>query len=44
VPFIVVVNTNSPLKSVADLKNHPGKLLYGTTGLSSPHNLFVALF
>jgi tripartite-type tricarboxylate transporter receptor subunit TctC len=48
VPFVLVVNPNLPVRSVADLiayaKQNPGKLSYGTSGPGSPHHLYMELF
>ncbi len=48
VPFVLVVNPDLPVKSVADLiayaKEHPNKLSYGTSGPGSPHHLYMELF
>jgi tripartite-type tricarboxylate transporter receptor subunit TctC len=48
VPFVLVVNPNLPIHSVADLvayaKQNPGKLSYGTSGPGSPHHLYMELF
>jgi len=48
VPFVLVVNSDLPVRSVADLiayaKEHPGKLSYGTSGPGSPHHLYMELF
>jgi tripartite-type tricarboxylate transporter receptor subunit TctC len=47
VPFVLVVNPNLPVRSVADLidyaKQNPGKLSYGTSGPGSPHHLYMEL-
>ena len=48
VPFVLVVNPDLSVKSVADLigfaKEHPNKLSYGTSGPGSPHHLYMELF
>src|SRR4249919_3561105 len=42
-PFIVVVNNDLPVRSVAELiayaKAHPGKLSFGSPGNGTPHHL-----
>ena len=42
-PFILVVNSNSPIKSVKDLvanaKSQPGKLNYASSGNGTPAHL-----
>ncbi len=46
--YFLVVNANSPIKSVADLvaaaKAHPGKLNYGNAGIGSVSHFAVAKF
>jgi tripartite-type tricarboxylate transporter receptor subunit TctC len=48
VPFVLIVNSDLPVRSVAGLikyaKEHPGKLSYGTSGPGSPHHLYMELF
>src|SRR5512140_10237 len=48
VPFVLVVNPNLPVRSVADLisyaKQNPGRLSYGTSGPGSPHHLYMEVF
>jgi tripartite-type tricarboxylate transporter receptor subunit TctC len=48
VPFVLVVNAASPVKSVADLvkaaKDKPGKLTFGTSGTGTASHLFAELF
>jgi tripartite-type tricarboxylate transporter receptor subunit TctC len=47
-PFMVVVNPELPVKSIAELiayaKQHPGKLSYATPGIGTPHHLGTELF
>jgi tripartite-type tricarboxylate transporter receptor subunit TctC len=47
-PFVLVVNPDLPLHSVAELikyaKAHPGTLTYGSGGIGSPHQLFAEMF
>jgi tripartite-type tricarboxylate transporter receptor subunit TctC len=47
-PFIVVVNNDLPVRSIAELiayaKKHPGKLSYGTPGNGTPHHLGTEMF
>jgi tripartite-type tricarboxylate transporter receptor subunit TctC len=47
-PFVLVVNPDIPVKSVADLiqyaKEKDGKLSYATSGPGVPHHLFAELF
>jgi tripartite-type tricarboxylate transporter receptor subunit TctC len=47
-PFIVVVNNNLPVHSVAELiayaKAHPGKLSFGSPGNGTPHHLGTEMF
>jgi tripartite-type tricarboxylate transporter receptor subunit TctC len=47
-PFVVVVRTETPYKSLPDLmayaKANPGKLNYGSSGIGSTHHLAVELF
>ena len=46
-PYVFVVSSQSPLKSVAELIKHvrgnPGKITYGTTGQGSPQQLATLL-
>jgi tripartite-type tricarboxylate transporter receptor subunit TctC len=48
IPFVLVVNNDVPVHSVAELiayaKAHPGALSYGSTGPGSPFHLNGALF
>jgi len=48
IPFVLVVNNDVPVHSVAELiayaKVHPGALSYGSTGPGSPFHLNGALF
>ena len=48
VPLVVIVPTNSPLKSLADLagaaKAAPGKLSYGTPGIGTSNHMATELF
>jgi tripartite-type tricarboxylate transporter receptor subunit TctC len=47
-PFIVVVNNDLPVRSIAELiayaKKNPGKLSYGTPGNGTPHHLGTEMF
>src|SRR4051794_1147643 len=47
-PFVLLVNRDLPVKSVADLvayaKANPGKLSFGSGGAGAPHHLFGELF
>jgi len=47
-PFILVVNNELPVKSVAELvkyaKDHPGRLSFGSGGVGSSHHLYGELF
>ncbi len=47
VPFVLVVNPDLPVKSVADLirlaKEKPGQLSYGSGGVGAAHHLFAEL-
>jgi tripartite-type tricarboxylate transporter receptor subunit TctC len=47
-PFILVVNNDLPVKSVADLvkyaKANPGKLSYGSGGVGASHHLYGEMF
>jgi tripartite-type tricarboxylate transporter receptor subunit TctC len=47
-PFVLVVNPDLPVHSVAELiayaKAHPGSLTYGSGGIGSPHQLFAEMF
>jgi tripartite-type tricarboxylate transporter receptor subunit TctC len=47
-PFILVVNNELPVKSVAELvkyaKDHPGKLSFGSGGVGASHHLYGELF
>ncbi|MPZ38184.1 MAG: tripartite tricarboxylate transporter substrate binding protein [Rhizobiales bacterium] len=47
VPFVLVVNSNLPIKSIADLvreaKAKPGGLTYASTGAGSAAHLYMAL-
>jgi tripartite-type tricarboxylate transporter receptor subunit TctC len=47
-PYVFVVSSQSPIKSVAELIKHvranPGKVTYGTTGQGSPQQLATLLF
>jgi tripartite-type tricarboxylate transporter receptor subunit TctC len=47
-PFILVVNNDLPVKSVAELieyaKDHPGKLSFGSGGVGASHHLYGELF
>lgn len=46
-PFVLVINKDLPVKSVADLvklaQSKPGALTYGSSGPGSAHNLFMSL-
>jgi tripartite-type tricarboxylate transporter receptor subunit TctC len=48
IPFVLVVNDDLPVHSVAELiayaKAHPGELSYGSTGPGTPFHLNAALF
>ena len=48
IPFVLVVNNDLPVHSVAELiayaKAHPGELSYGSTGPGSPFHLDAELF
>ena len=48
VPFVLVVNPSLPVRTTADLvkyaKANPGKLSFGSSGLGSPHHLYMELF
>jgi tripartite-type tricarboxylate transporter receptor subunit TctC len=48
IPFVLVVNNDLPVHSVAELiayaKAHPGELSYGSTGPGTPFHLNGALF
>jgi tripartite-type tricarboxylate transporter receptor subunit TctC len=48
IPFVLVVNNDLPVHSVAELiayaKAHPGELSYGSTGPGTPFHLNAALF
>jgi tripartite-type tricarboxylate transporter receptor subunit TctC len=48
IPFVLVVNNDLPVYSVAELiayaKAHPGELSYGSTGPGTPFHLNAALF
>jgi tripartite-type tricarboxylate transporter receptor subunit TctC len=48
IPFVLVVNNDLPVHSVAELiayaKAHPGELSYGSTGPGSPFHLNAELF
>jgi len=48
VPFVLVVNPDLPIKSVADLiayaKANPGKLSFGSSGVGAPHHLYMEMF
>jgi tripartite-type tricarboxylate transporter receptor subunit TctC len=48
IPFVLVVNNDLPVRSVAELiayaKAHPGELSYGSTGPGTPFHLNGALF
>jgi tripartite-type tricarboxylate transporter receptor subunit TctC len=48
IPFVLVVNNDVPVHSVAELiayaKAHPGELSYGSTGPGTPFHLNGALF
>ncbi len=47
-PFILVVNNDLPVKSVAELieyaNDHPGKLSFGSGGVGASHHLYGELF
>src|SRR5260221_12155325 len=47
-PYVFVVSSQSPIKSIAELIKHvranPGKVTYGTTGQGSPQQLATLLF
>jgi tripartite-type tricarboxylate transporter receptor subunit TctC len=47
-PFILVVNNDLPVRSVAELiryaKDNPGKLSYGSGGVGASHHLYGELF
>src|SRR5262245_20223098 len=47
-PFILVVNNDLPVKSVAELikyaKDNPGKLSFGSGGVGASHHLYGELF
>jgi tripartite-type tricarboxylate transporter receptor subunit TctC len=47
-PFILVVNNDLPVKSIADLvkyaKANPGKLSYGSGGVGASHHLYGEMF
>ena len=47
-PFVLVVNPQLPVYSVADLirlaKKRPGELSYGSGGPGTPHHLYAELF
>jgi tripartite-type tricarboxylate transporter receptor subunit TctC len=47
-PFVLVVNPNLPIRSVAELiayvKARPGQISYATAGPGVPHHLFAELF
>jgi tripartite-type tricarboxylate transporter receptor subunit TctC len=48
VPFVLVVNAASPIKSATELvkaaKDRPGKLTFGTSGTGTASHLFAELF
>jgi len=48
VPFVLVVNNDLPVHSVAELiayaKSKPGELSYGSTGAGSPFHLYAEMF
>ena len=47
-PFVLIVNPDLPVKSVADLvayaKANPGKLTFASVGPGVPHHLFMEVF
>jgi tripartite-type tricarboxylate transporter receptor subunit TctC len=47
-PFVLLVNNDLPVKSVADLvkyaKDNPGKLSFGSGGVGASHHLYGELF
>ena len=47
-PFIVVVNNDLPVRSIAELisyaRKNPGKLSFGTPGNGTPHHLGTEMF
>jgi tripartite-type tricarboxylate transporter receptor subunit TctC len=48
IPFILTVTPSLPVHSVAELiayaKANPGKLSFGSSGVGSPHHLYMELF
>jgi tripartite-type tricarboxylate transporter receptor subunit TctC len=48
IPFLLVVNNDLPVKSVAELieyaKDNPGKLSFGSGGVGASHHLYGELF
>jgi tripartite-type tricarboxylate transporter receptor subunit TctC len=46
VPFVLIVNKDLPVKSVADLRNYAktNRVNYGSGGAGSPHHLYAELF
>ena len=47
-PFVLIVNPDLPVKSVAELiayaKDNPGKLTFASVGPGVPHHLYMELF
>jgi tripartite-type tricarboxylate transporter receptor subunit TctC len=46
VPFVLIVNKDLPVKSVADLRSYAktNRINYGSGGAGSPHHLYAELF